>query len=73
MKSEPPAPKHNFLVRYLKLVYQTIQYIMEHGWTEYKAARKRYDKHQDAIKNIEARYSKVGEIKRANQMMKSRR
>jgi len=73
MKSETPEPQHNAVVRYLKLVYQTILYIKNNGWAEYKKARARYDKHQEALKNIEARYSKVGEIKRANQMMKNRR
>jgi hypothetical protein len=73
MKSETPEPQHNFVVRYLKLWYDTVLYIWVHGWSEYRNARARYDKHQEAIRNIESRYSKVGEIKRANQMMKQRR
>jgi membrane-bound lytic murein transglycosylase B len=72
MKSET-EPQHNAIVRYLKLWVETIQYIRLHGWAEYRKARERYDKHQNAIQNIESRYSKVREIKRANQLMKLRK
>jgi hypothetical protein len=59
---------------WLKLIfYDTPAYIYIHGWKEYRLARQRYDRHQEAVKNIESRYSKVGEIKMRNRMAKKKR
>ncbi|MFA5378837.1 MAG: hypothetical protein WC455_24000 [Dehalococcoidia bacterium] len=67
------TPHHNFLYRYFKHWWDTIEYIQEHGWKEYRKARERYDKHQETIKNIQSRYTKKGEIKMANRMSKTRK
>ena len=73
MKSTTPEePKPNFIVRYFTLLYDTLQYIRLHGWAEYRKARERYDRHQEALKNKEARYTKKGEIERSRQIMRQR-
>lgn len=58
---------------WFQLVYDTIQYIRLNGWAEYRKARERYDKHQEALKNRSYKYSKVGEIKMRNEIAKKKR
>ena len=54
-------------------IWDTISYIRKYGWAEYKLARKRYDKHQEALDNRDAKYSKVKAIKMANLAKKARK
>jgi hypothetical protein len=51
----------------------TIYFIHLHGWSEYQKARERYDKHQDAIANKKARYTKAGEIALHRAIKKAKR
>lgn len=61
------------VVRWFLLLKETIVYIRTNGWKEYKKARKRYDRHQEALKNLESRYTKKGEIRRNKQIAKARK
>lgn len=52
------------ITNWFKLLAETILYIKQNGWKEYRLARKRYDTHQKALKDREFKYTHVGEIKR---------
>ena len=54
-------------------VWDTISYIREHGWDEWRKARRRYDQHQEAVKNLQSKFSKVAAIKQANRLKKLKR
>jgi hypothetical protein len=65
MKSDTAQePQHNFLIRYFKHLYDTVQYIRINGWKEYCLARERYDRHQKALDDRKYKYTRAGEIAR---------
>ncbi len=57
-----------------KLLYPitTLQFIYEHGWAEYKAARKRYDEHMRLTGYGAAKYNHKQAVKDANLLKKAR-
>lgn len=58
---------------FFKNLLDTIAYIHEHGWKEYRAARKRYDEHHKALDNIDSRYNHKLAIKQMNAAKKLKR
>jgi len=57
-----------------KLLYPitTLKYIYDHGWAEYKAARKRYDEHMRLTGYGEAKYNHRQAIKDVDLLKKAR-
>jgi hypothetical protein len=49
-----------------KRLYDTILYIRQNGWVEYRKARKRYDEHMRLQSYGDAKYNKRNEIKQIN-------
>ena len=48
-------------------IWDTVCFIREHGWEEYKEARKRYDNHMRLTSYGDARFNKKNYIKQLNQ------
>ena len=58
---------------FLSHLLDTIAYIREHGWHEWRLARERYDKHIRAEEARQFKYSRKGEVEMQKQIKKAKR
>jgi hypothetical protein len=57
---------------FVSRIIEAIQYIREHGWKEYRAARARYDKHTKAVSTKPTKRERIDFIKSVKKMQKGK-